>query len=111
MDKLNKLQPDIKEKCDKLAISIVDRISEPINKQQNEIIQWIGTISFIMGIGIKDIIKEELLKNPKLFLGGEDLSKDIIDDIILLAEYLGEDLSTDIIDDTDTTQLAKNLEQ
>ena len=58
---------------DKLAISIVDKISEPINKQANDTLQLIGTICFIMGISIKYIIKELLIQNPESFLEREGL--------------------------------------
>ena len=90
MDILNKLSVDKRNECDALAISIIDRIGDKMNedfKNSNEA-ELLGTICFVMGIGLKDIMKEELLKNPKSFLKkGTELSSDIIIDINKLIKY------------------------
>ena len=90
MDILNKLPVDKRNECDALAISIIDRIGDKMNedfKNSNEA-ELLGTICFIMGIGLKDIMKEELLKNPKNFLKKDtEIPSDIISDINKLIKY------------------------
>ena len=90
MDILNKLPVDKRNECDALAISIIDRIGDKMNKdlKHNNEAELLGTICFIMGIGLKDIMKEELLKNPKNFLKKDtELPSDIISDINKLIKY------------------------
>ena len=75
--------------CDEFAISIIDRICTPINEEtkNNHELRMLGTIFQIMGIGIKDIMKDELYQNPENFLK-KDISEDIRKDIIRFSKCI-----------------------
>ena len=81
--------------CDKLAVSIIDRIYIPINKQaeKNDEFRMFGDISFVMGIGVKDIMKKELYQNPDNFINEctpDDIKTDIIRFSKCMKNYLNE---------------------
>ena len=84
--------------CDKLAISIIDRICKPINHQvkKNEELRTLASVFNFMGIGIKDEMKKELYKNPKLFkyqyVNGIEMNYGLGSD-----ESTHRDINTDII--------------
>ena len=57
---------DDPNECDKLAISIIDKIFIPIN--QDKELRTLGTIFNFMGIGLKDNMKQELYNNRENFV-------------------------------------------
>ena len=56
--------------CDELARSIIDRICIPFNREANynDELRTLGTVFTVMGIGLKDIMKDELYKDPIQFI-------------------------------------------
>ena len=75
------------DECDKLAKSIIDGMFIPINKEtkKNTEIQTLFNVYNFMGIGLKNIMKDELVNNPLEFLNNieiKQLNQDIKNDIL-----------------------------
>lgn len=79
--------------CDLLAKSIIDRLFKPI--KNNEEVQALSTVFFLLGIGIKDEMKKELVKNPERFL--DNLQKSEWNQVIKKNKQLHDDINKDIL--------------
>lgn len=87
MNKSKKI-PSTEDECDKLGISIINRLTDPIYeraKTDNEL-QTLGTVFYIMGVSLKDIMKKDLRENPNEYINNMHIDQDIKNDIKLFSK-------------------------